>query len=457
MKKKSSVAIIGGGISGLSSAYWLKKKGFNITLFEKEKQVGGSIITQKIDGFLVDYGPNSALETSEVLKELITELGLDDQKIYGNEASNKRYIVKNGKLHEVPMKPPAFLTTKLFSLKAKLNLIREPFIKPTEGEDISLADFVRHRLGQEFLDYAINPFVAGVYAGDPENLSTAAAFPKLYALEKKYGSLIKGAIKGARERKKRKEVAKDRAKLFSFLDGMEVFPHTLAKIIQPDIQLNTEINHIKKTDQGFQLEYTVENKKQNSIFENILFAVPSHALASMIKYLNSDYSIEFEKIYYPPVTAVFMGFKDSDIKRPLDGFGFLIPEVEKRQILGSIWSSTIFPNRAPAGHVAFTTFVGGTRQPENTVLKDSLIAKIVYDELDDLVGLRNEPVFTRMKSWPSAIPQYNVGYGKIQELFDHLEEEFPGLYIAGNIRKGISVGDSVLCAHEVVQKVRLTN
>jgi len=453
MEKKSSVAIIGGGISGLSSAYWLKNNGFNITLFEKEKQVGGSIITEKTDGFLVDYGPNSTLETSEVLKELITEIGLTDQKIYGNEASNKRYIVKNGVLHEVPMKPPAFLTTKLFSLKAKLSLIREPFIKPTAGDDISLADFVRHRLGQEFLDYAINPFVAGVYAGDPENLSTAAAFPKLYALEKKYGSLIKGAIKGARERKKRKEVAKDRAKLFSFIGGMEVFPQTLAKKIQPNILLNTEIKSIKKTVDGFELEYSVGNSKQNSKFDKILFAVPSKSLASMTKNLNSDYSIEFEKIYYPPVSVVFTGFRASDIKRPLDGFGFLIPEVERRQILGSIWSSTIFPNRAPEGYVAFTTFVGGTRQPENTVLQDSLLSKIVFDELNDLVGLKNEPVFTRMKSWPSAIPQYNVGYSKIQEMFNNLEEEFPGLYIAGNIRKGISVGDSVLCAHEVVQKM----
>jgi len=148
-----------------------------------------------------------------------------------------------------------------------------------------------------------------------------------------------------------------------------------------------------------------------------------------------------------------MGFRESDVVRPLDGFGFLIPEIEKRQILGSIWSSTIFPGRAPEGHVAFTTFVGGTRQPQNTEMNDSSLQQLVYNELNDLVGLKNKPVFVRIKTWPLAIPQYNVGYGKVQDLFNDLEEEFPGLFVAGNIRKGISVGDSVLCTHEVVQKM----
>ncbi len=204
MSDKQRVAVVGAGISGLCTAYWLDKEGVDVTVYEKSSHIGGSIVTEKSDGFLIDLGPNSTLETSEVLKDLVSELGLDEQKVYGNEASNNRYIVKNGELQSLPMSLFAFLKTKLFSTRAKLRLLREPFIKPTSGGDLSLADFVRYRLGSEFLDYAINPFVAGVYAGDPENLSTAAGFPKLYALEQKYGSLIKGTIKGGRERKKRK-------------------------------------------------------------------------------------------------------------------------------------------------------------------------------------------------------------------------------------------------------------
>ena len=453
MREKSNTAIIGGGISGLSAAYWLKKSGNPVTLFEKNKQVGGAIITEKTDGFLVDYGPNSTLETSEALKELVKEIGLENEKIYGNDASNKRYIVKNGELHPVPMKPGAFFSTRLFSWKSKLGLLREPFISPTEGEDISLADFVRHRLGNEFLEYAINPFVAGVYAGDPEKLSTAAAFPKLYALEKNYGSLIKGAIKGARERKKRKEVAKDRARLFSFREGMEVFPRKLAEYITPGIRLETDIQKISMGKDGFQLDYLHRGKGYQETYDRVLVAIPAYSLARLLPGLNPGYVSEFEEIYYPPVSVVFTGFRASDVIRPLDGFGFLIPEIEKRQILGSIWSSTIFPGRAPEDHVAFTTFVGGTRQPENATMNEALLLKLVLDELNDLVGLKEEPVFSRVKTWSRAIPQYNVGYGKVQQILEDLENEFPGLFFAGNIRKGISVGDSVLCAHEVVEKM----
>lgn len=453
MSDKQKIAIVGAGISGLCNAYWLDKKGLDVTVYEKTPHIGGSIITEKSDGFLIDLGPNSTLETSEVLSNLITELGLDEQKIYGNEASNNRYIVKNGELHPLPMSPMAFLKTSLFSTGAKLRLFREPFIKPTNGEDLSLADFVRYRLGKEFLDYAINPFVAGVYAGDPENLSTAAGFPKLYALEQKYGSLIKGAIKGARERKRRKEVAKDRAKLFSFRDGMQILTDTLAEKLNGKINPETEVSGIINTDSGFLLELSSHGKTSKKEFSNVIFSAPASSMAGILNSIAPIYAETISNIKYPPVAVVFMGFKDSDIRRPLDGFGFLIPEIEKRQILGSIWSSTIFPGRAPEGYVAFTSFVGGTRQPENADLDDKILEQLVRDELDSLVGLKGKPVLTRIKKWPRAIPQYTVGYKAIQRKFEELETEYPGLYFSGNFRQGISVGDSVLCAHETVKKI----
>jgi len=207
MNREKKIAVIGAGISGLSSAYWLDKAGWDVSLFDKNEQCGGTIITEKLDGFLIDYGPNSTLETSETLSGLIRELDIEEQKVYGSEESNNRYIIRDGQLHALPMTPLSFLKTKLFSGRAKLRLLKEPFIKPSSGSDISLAELVKYRLGQEFLDYAIDPFVAGVYAGDPETLSTAAAFPKLLALEREYGSFIKGAVKGKRKQKKSKEVA----------------------------------------------------------------------------------------------------------------------------------------------------------------------------------------------------------------------------------------------------------
>lgn len=450
---KADVAVIGAGISGLCTAYWLKKAGYEPIVLEHSQRSGGSIITEKRDGFLIDLGPNSALETSETLKELVRELGLEPSKVYGNEASNKRYILKKGRLHPVPMSPGRFITSGLFSPGAKLRLLIEPFIRRSADPEISLADFVRHRLGSEFLDYAINPFVAGVYAGDPARLGTAAAFPKLYALEQKYGSLIRGAIAGARERKQRGEVAKDRARLFSFREGMEVFPQALAAALGDAIRYGMEVSALKQAQGGWELTLHNGASTESLQANAVVSAVPANVLGQFLRDLAPDAAEILPGIPYPPVAVVFMGFRATAVSRPLDGFGFLIPALERRQILGSIWSSTIFPGRAPEGHVAFTTFVGGTRQPDNAGLDEAALEQLVLRDLSDIVGLKGLPVLTRILKWPRAIPQYGPGYTRIQQLYADLEVRHPGLFIAGNIRRGISVGDSVLCARETVDRI----
>lgn len=453
METKGKIAIIGGGIAGLCTAYWLKKTGYQVEVFEKSDQPGGAIRTVKENGFLAELGPNSALETSEILKNLVSELGLDEQKIYGSEESNKRYIVKNGTLKPIPSSLLEFLKTDLFSFKAKARLLKEPFISPSKDKDISLADLVKYRLGQEFLDYAINPFVAGVYAGDPKTLSAAAGFPKLYNLEQNYGSFIKGAFLGARERKKRKEVAKDRAKMFSFTDGMQVFPNALASHLGDNLKLNTVIQKIIHINKKYEITYSEKRESRTEPYDNIVICTPAFVTSALIADLEPDYATLLDDVYHPPVSVVYTGFKKENIKQTLDGFGFLIPELEKREILGSLWNSSIFPGRVPEGHVAFTTFVGGTRQPENAKLDDKSLTNVVLEELNDLVGISGEPVFIKIKKWTKAIPQYRIGYQKVQAVFDKMENKYKGLYFAGNFRRGISVGDSVLSAHETFQKM----
>jgi len=447
------VVVIGAGISGLTIAYWLKKSGFDVTVLEKENRTGGSIITESTNGFLIDLGPNSTLETSKVLTDLIDDLGLVDEKIYASETSANRFIVKNGNLHSVPTSLTGFLKTSLFSTRAKIRLVKEPFIKPTHTDDISLAEFVRYRLGKEFLDYAINPFVAGVYAGDPEQLSTPAAFPKLFALEQKYGSLIRGTILGARERKKRGEVAKDRAKLFSFRNGMQTLTDRLTNLLNRQIKLGIAINNIDKKDKGFELEISADGSSEKLFTDKLVLSVPAEHIAKMINNLSPVSVPLLKQINYPPVAVVYMGFKYEDIGRNLNGFGFLVPEVENRNILGSIWSSTIFPERAPKGHACFTTFVGGTRQPKLALSDKEKLLKLVFDDLEPLMKLKGKPIFTRVKQWDKAIPQYVLGYQKIQKLFDTLQLDIPGLYFSGNLQRGISVGDSVLSAHHTLQQI----
>ena len=454
MTAPQRIAVVGAGIAGLSAAYWLNRKGFEVQVFERSDRTGGVIRSERSDGFLVDYGPNSTLETSETLSELVRALGLEGQKVYGREAANNRYIVRDGALQALPTSPGAFLTTGLFSWKAKLRLLAEPFVRRSPGDDISLADFVRRRLGREFLDYAINPFVAGVYAGDPEQLSTAAGFPKLYALEQNYGSLIKGTVQGARERRKRKEVAKNRARLFSFRDGMQVFTDALAEALGANaLRLGYEVTRLRRENGSFFLHSRQDGPARVDRFDRVILTVPAYALPGLLRELAPDQTAPLEAVHYPPVSLVYLGFKAEAVERELDGFGFLVPEVEQRQILGTLWSSSIFPDRTPEGHVALTTFVGGTRQPENARLPEEDIKALVLEELRDLCGVSGPPVFSRFMRWERAIPQYRVGYKKVQAVFDQLETEHPGLYFAGNYRRGISVGDSVLSAHETVEKV----
>ncbi len=238
-----SVVVIGGGISGLTVAFWLSRSGVDVTVLEAAPFAGGTMRTVETDGWLVETGPNSALETTPLFGQMFDALGITAERTYADASSNKRYVLRGGELHPIPMSPQAFLSTKLWTPGAKLRLLKEPFVGRGVGEE-SIADFVRRRLGDEFLDYAINPFVAGVYAGNPEQLSVRHAFPKLYALEEKYGGLIKGMIRGARERKKRAETAKDRAKMFSFVRGMQTFPDAIGRSLGSRVRTSAPVTGI---------------------------------------------------------------------------------------------------------------------------------------------------------------------------------------------------------------------
>ncbi|MBI5216020.1 MAG: protoporphyrinogen oxidase [Ignavibacteriae bacterium] len=442
-----SVIVTGAGISGLVAAYFLKKQGMNVLVLERDNEVGGTMKTIHEDGWLIETGPNSALATTPLFAQLFDELGIRDEVVYGNELANNRYILRDGVLHSLPMSPPAFLKTKLFSWSAKLRLLKEPFVGRATKEE-SIAEFVERRLGREFLDYAINPFVAGVYAGNPEQLSVRHAFPKLYALEEKYGGLIKGMIGSRKERKARKEVAKDRAKLFSFKNGMETLPKALATYLGDSVQLGCSVEHIIPMKVGkypiYHVSYKQGDTKTTLETKVVVLASPASATANIIRPIDPEFAATLESIYYPPVTVAFMGFRKEQIKRELDGFGFLIPAKEQRKILGSLWSSTLFANRAPDGHVALTTFLGGARSPELTAKSRESKTEVILSELHDILGIDGAPVFTKLFHWEKAIPQYNLGYGKVLNAIERFEANFRGAFICSNYRGGISVGDCVM-------------
>ena len=448
----SDVLVVGAGLSGLACALWLERRGARVTVLEKSAVPGGAMGSARDQDFLVERGPNSALETTPLFAELFTAAGIEGEKLIANPAASKRYILRNGRLIPLPMSPPAFLATPLFSLGAKLRLFREPFIGRGAGEE-TVAQFVRRRLGQEFLDYAINPFVAGVYAGDPERLSVPAAFPRLAELEHKYGSLIRGQIQGAKERKRRAEQSKQSAPMFSFRDGMGALPRALAAKLA-DLRLGVTVEAVERSPAGYRARgRDAAGAPVDVAAPCLVLATPAYAAAPLLAPLAPDAADALAGIEYPPVAVVATGYRPAPGMHPLDGFGFLIPAKENRRILGTLFSSTLFPGRAPDGRVLLTSFVGGMRQPELARQADADLVAMVAGEQRALLGCPAAPEFSRVTRWERAIPQYAPGHLQRMERLSRAEADLPGLFFCANYRGGISVGDCVKSAHAMAERV----
>lgn len=446
------VAIIGGGITGLTAAHSLKQLGVPFVLLEASDRVGGVIRSIRRDGYLAEFGPNSILETSPVISNLIRNLGLESRRVYSNPEAEKRYVVRGGKPVEIPASPLGMLTTPLFSAQAKLRLLAEPFIKPAPADkEESIAEFVLRRLGSEFLDYAIDPLVAGIYAGNPKNLSVPQAFPKLHALEQRYHSLILGQVLGARARKRSGEVSKQSAKKLSFDNGLQVLIDELHARMADEIRLNSPVRRLsRKAD-----DWLVELEHDEALHcSSVLLALPSHKIAQIpIDNTPALDTAALVDVYYPPVASVVLGFRKADVAHPLDGFGMLLPGKEEFRILGALFSSSLFPNRAPRGHVTITCYVGGARNPILPLGRSEVLTEIVVRDLAAILGVRGEPTFQQVTVYRQAIPQYNVGFGKFRALMDEMEARAPGLFIAGHARDGVSLGDSILSGHKVAGRI----
>lgn len=452
--RPKTVVVVGAGISGLCSAYFLQQQGFRVTVLESGDTVGGAMKTLHDDGWLIELGPNSALENTFLFGKLFDELALSGELVYTSEAAKKRYILRKGRLHPLPMSLGSLVGSKLLSVSGKVRLLKEPFVGRAAKEE-SLAEFVERRLGREFLDYFVNPFAVGVYAGNPEDLSLQSAFPKLYALEEAYGGLLRGMMKGRQKRNDPKE----RVKSFSFKRGMDVLPKELAIALGKNLLLKAAVEHIIPQRVGPRSIYTVtyrQTEHRRSVeADAVVLAVPASAAATIVHPIDPEMAKTLSSIYCVPVVQVFMGFQAAQIRHPLDGFGFLVPSRERRKILGTLWTSSMFPHRAPRGCAALATFVGGARHPELCDASDAELQSIVLSELRTILGIEGEPIFIKILRLPHAIPQYTLGYYKILQAMDRFEQNFRGTFLCSNYREGVSVGDCVTNAEKTAQKVRV--
>ncbi|HEX8637468.1 MAG TPA: protoporphyrinogen oxidase, partial [Pyrinomonadaceae bacterium] len=351
----------------------------------------------------------------------------------------------NGKLKSLPMSVAKMAAGDYFSLKARLRLLKEPFIKSKSPENESVAGFFERRLGREIVERAADPFIAGVYAGNPESLSVKAAFPRLYELEKEYGSLFVGSLRSAAEK-----TPKDFPRTFSFAFGVQTLTDKLAEKLSENVRANATVERIEKLASE---KWLVKTDSGENVFDVLIISTPAESTAKLIENLDSSLSAELKQVYYPPIAMIFFGAKKESLEQNLDGFGFLVPSSGRRKILGTIWNSAVFENRAPDGYDLLTTFVGGARNAELFEKSDVELFDIVFDELKSILGLRARPEFTHIKRWRKAIPQYVLGYEKIENAIEEFHRRNKGIYFCSNFYKGISVGDCVKNAYRTAEEI----
>ena len=434
--------MVGGGISGLSVAYALHRAGIDVYLLEERDDLGGVIRSESIDGYLVESGPNSALNNSLEVEQVLGELGLLEQRVFASPSARKRCVVRNGRPLALPTSPIQFVATPLWSARAKWRLLAEPFIPRAALErEESVAEFVARRLGREVLDYAVDPFVSGIYAGNPEALSMQSTFPTLFALERDHGGLVRGAL--ARLRRPRAPRPARRG-IYSFRTGMAALPHALAERLGARAWRNASVEALTTTSNGFRLDVHRAGEGIQLDAKRVILATPADRASALLRSVSPTLARELDGVVYAPIAVVFTGFPREVVVHRLDGFGCLVPSVEGRRLLGSLWNSTLFSDRAPTGMVACTNYLGGARHPEMLGRSDDELLGVATKDLSQLLGTPSVPAFARVIRHPRGIPQYVIGHAaRLARIRDEVDR-VPGLSLTGNYLHGVSVGECVV-------------
>lgn len=456
MTQRVAALIIGGGISGLVCAYALQKSGVEVLAVEQSDRPGGVIRTERRDGYLLELGPQSFSGTAQML-QLFDDLGIR-QQIAQAPSGAPRYVLVNEKLQKVPMSPPAFLGSGIVGLGTKFALLRDIFgtSHPPENDE-SIADFVRRKFSAQMLDRLVGPFVSGVYAGDPEKLSLRSAFPTLYEAEKSKGSVIRGMFSKAKPQPLGQP--RQRPTLLSFANGTQTFTDALAAKLADRISLNTVASSVAKDDSGptptFQVTIRRGADQTTILADSLIVATPTSVGRTLLREVDLAIADRLSEIEYAPTAVVSLGYRKSEIGDPLHGFGFLIPRSSGIRTLGTVWNTSLFPNRAPEGHALLTSFIGGATDPQAVHMPDELLS-IVHKEIAAVLKIRTEPVFSNVTIYPKAIPQYNLGHSERLAAIETARKKHSNLWLIGNYLRGPAIGacveQSLSVAEEIIQR-----
>lgn len=453
---KYDVVIIGGGISGLAALHFLKTRhaSKNIILLEADSRLGGTIGTDNIDGYSFDWGPNGFLDREPLTLQLCHELGLDDTlERAGNNVSN-RFIMRGGRLLEVPMSPIKFMKSDILSISGRLRILREPFASVSKKTDETIYDFVVRRIGREAADYLVQPMVSGVYGGLAEKLSLKSCFGIMHEMESEYGSLIKAMFAKSRVAKKKGYKSGGPAGpggwLTSFNGGLYPLIERFAKLYSDFMHTNNHVNKIFQIAEGYIVQSSGNENIQTS---KVIIATPSYKAADIVSELSSTLKEQLDAIPYAPIAVVCLGYYKKDVAHPLDGFGFLVPPKEKKNILGSIWTSSIFANRSPDGEVQFRCMLGGDGNHDVINKTDDELIELTIRDLNSVVGLKSTPKITKVYKWNKGIPQFILGHQERLRKIEHELDKLNGIYLAGNAYYGISLNDCVKQAYKIVETI----
>lgn len=453
MEENKDIIIIGAGLTGLTLGYYLKKAGKNFMIIEKNSSTGGVIGTDTADGFIFEKGPNTGVLSNPEIAWLFEELKNDCTLETGDQSAKKRYILKNKVWKALPSGPLSAVNTPLFTFVDKLRILAEPFRKPGADPDETVAQLVRRRMGKSFLDYAVNPFISGIYAGDPEKLITRFALPKLYALEHNYGSFIKGGVAKSREHKSDYE-KKATKEVFSVKGGLGMLVAALSGNIGLErILVGSEKTVVNRTSSGYTVQSgNMPEGKRTFVAKTVITTTGAFALPALLPFVSASAMEKITALDYARVVQVSAGYKNWDGMK-LDAFGGLVPEVEKRKILGILFPSAIFAGRAPIGGALLSIFLGGIRNPGMIDKNDSELTSIVLEELKETMGSTKMPDLLRINRYMHAIPQYDIKSAARLESIENIQSENPGLILAGNIRDGIGMADRVKQAKTISEQL----
>lgn len=439
------VAIIGGGISGLSTAFYIlqAQPDWEVHVFEKADHLGGTMYTQDVDGFHFEVGSNGFLTNKPDTLDLVKAAGAEDMLLRSNDAARIRYVYHSNGLHRLPESPPAFLKSKLLTTAGKLRVFSEPFRAPKKDDaDETLQSFGYRRVGKQMTDVFLDAMSAGVFGNKPDMLSVQAAFPAVVALEREHGGLFKGMLK------KKKKQAGPGGVLTSFREGVGRFVEYLHQTLPVQWHIGEGVSGLEKTHSG----YRVTQGDEHLDVDQVVLATPAYAAADLLKDLDEDIATRLAAIDYTPISVVGFGWNDLD--HPLDGFGLLTTTAAQQEVLGVLWDSSVFSDRAPKGKKSVRLMIGGQRQPDLALLPEEELFALAKRGLKSTMGITTEPDVTFLQQWQRGIPNYRVGHlDRVDAIFAAVDERLPGLYLNSNAYYGIGVNDCVANSRECAEKI----